>query len=129
MARRFRRVRCHRSKTLTVGNEVRDRQLLISHDHHIVVEPSLVNLIPGRLVHCLDVDTGDFDTNLRPDPANLEHPHPPMLYLSRVNTCLEEAATPDSAMPTRERSITTFWRPASGKAPAGMTSWKATAHC
>ena len=106
MARRFRWVRRHWPKTLAIRDEVRDRQLLVPHDHHIVVEPSLVDLVPGRLVHRLDVDTGDFDANLRPHPANLEHIVALRSSTSwRVNTCTEKAATLDSAMPTRDGSI------------------------
>src|SRR5207253_834962 len=69
MPRRFRRMRRHRPKALAVANEVRDRQSLVAHDHHIVIEPSLVDSAPGRLVHRLYVDAGHLDANLRPHLA------------------------------------------------------------
>src|SRR5262249_2526968 len=73
MPGRFRGMRRHRAKAFAVANEVRDRQILVADDHDIVVEPSLVDPVPNRLVDRLDIDTGDLDADLRPHPADLEH--------------------------------------------------------
>src|SRR5262249_60200607 len=73
MPGRFRRMRRHRPKAFTVSDEVRNRQLLVTDNHHIVIEPSPVDLVPSRLVHCPDVDAGDLDADLWPHLTNLEH--------------------------------------------------------
>ncbi len=80
---RFRRMRRHRTEVLAIGNEIRDRQLLAAHAHDIVVEPGLVDLVPGRLVHCLDVDPAHLDADLRTQAANLEHRFPPCALKAR----------------------------------------------
>jgi hypothetical protein len=77
MARRFRRMGSHRPKALAIGDKVGDRQVLVAHDHHIPVEPCLIDRVPGGLVHRLDVDAGDLDADLRSQLAYLEHPRSP----------------------------------------------------
>jgi hypothetical protein len=51
-------------------HEIRYRQLLIAHAHHVVVKPGLVNRRKAAVIERLDIDPGNLDPDLRPQQAN-----------------------------------------------------------
>src|SRR5437016_2067546 len=70
-------MRRHRPEPLAVADEIGNRHVLAAHAHDVVVEPSLVDAVPGRLVHRLDIDAPHLDADLRAYAADLDHGFPP----------------------------------------------------
>src|SRR5689334_8333157 len=66
-------MRGDRAEAAAVVEELLQRQLLPSNDQDIVVEPSLVNGVPGGVVQRTEIDAGDLDADLRAHPAHLHH--------------------------------------------------------
>jgi hypothetical protein len=69
-------MRHNNAEAPAVAQEVVDRQFLVAHHHDIVVEPGLIDRSKARIVQRPDIDAGDFDADLRPHPANLNHARP-----------------------------------------------------
>src|SRR6266540_2468962 len=59
-----------RAKAKAVVVEVLDPQFLVADNDDVVVEPGLVDLCPGRLVHRLHVDAHDLGADLLTHQAN-----------------------------------------------------------